>query len=423
MKLDNMLTKIGALLCTSLLGTELAIVPAFAQSSSNAFVVFVNGSGDCCAGAMWDVKHRLERQGATIWTTSYASFRDGSTTNKAPVVNLSIDMDNAFILEAAQVLNSVPKNRPIILVGHSYGGDSILKVLPSINRRVQLVVTIDPVGTGGFRQIATSRRVPSNVDYFMNRWEENGLEGRNIVPFDSRTNGSIPCSAGVCDQDSQNLARNADGSEIRVSCGAEEVTCEGWRLPGCNLGGCWKGSNGTKARRMFHNDMPIDDSIQRTVSDKIQEQLAAFRPPLIPLWLYWNGQREDNSTVANPTSINEQQQSGYVRVSIQGCIFAEQQPSTIPLRLFWNNGRSDNSTVANPTSIDEQQQSDYVEAAIQGYVYPDQQPGTIPLRLFWNNGRSDNSTVANPTSINEQQQSGYVGAAIQGYVYPENMCK
>ena len=154
MRLGNMLTKIGALLCTSLLGMELAIVPASAQSSSKPFVVFVNGSGDCCAGAMWDVKHRLERQGATIWTTSYASFKDGSTTNKAPVVNLSTDMDNAFIFEAALVLNSVPESTPLILIGHSYGGDSILKVLPFIKRRVQLVVTIDPVGTGGFRQIA-----------------------------------------------------------------------------------------------------------------------------------------------------------------------------------------------------------------------------------------------------------------------------
>jgi hypothetical protein len=275
-----MLTKIGALLCTSLLGIELAIVPASAQSSSKPFVVFVNGSGDCCAGAMWNVKQTLEGQGATIWTTSYASFKDGSTTNKAPVVNLSTDMDNAFIFGAVQVLNSVPKSTPIILIGHSYGGDSILKVLPFIQRRIQLVVTIDPVGTGGSRQIATSRRVPSNVDYFMNRWQENGLALDNIVPFDSRTDGSIPCSAGVCDQKSQNLARNADGSEIRVSCGAEEVSCDGWTLPGCNFGGCWKGSNGTKAKRMFHNDMPIDDSIQRTVGDKIQERLAAFSPPI-----------------------------------------------------------------------------------------------------------------------------------------------
>ena len=179
-------------------------------------------------------------------------------------------------------LNTIPKNRPIILIGHSYGGDSILKVLPLINRDIQLVVTIDPVGTGGFRRIATSRRVPSNVQYFMNRWQENGLAGDNIVPFDSRSSGSIPCGAKSCDQQAQNLARNADGSEIRVSCGPQEVSCEGWRLPGCNFGGCWKGSNGTKAKRMFHNDMPVDASIQRSVGDRVISQLASFRPPSLP---------------------------------------------------------------------------------------------------------------------------------------------
>jgi hypothetical protein len=283
MKSSNLLIGIGTLLCTSLLGSELAITPTLAQSSSNAFVVFVNGSGDCCAGEMLDVKDRLQRQGATIWTTSYAKFEDGSQTSKVPVVNLSTDMDNAFIAEAAKVLNSLPESRPIILIGHSYGGDSILKILPSIKRRIQLVVTIDPVGTGGFREIAVRRgKIPPNVDYFMNRWQENGLADSNIVPFDSRINGSIPCSAGVCDQDSQNLARNADGSETRVSCRPQEVTCEGWRLPGCNFRGCWPGSNGTKARRIFHNNMPEDKFIQRVVGDKIEERLVTFSPPSQP---------------------------------------------------------------------------------------------------------------------------------------------
>jgi hypothetical protein len=247
-----------------------------AQSSPKAFVVFVNGSGDCCAGSMTEVINRMRRGGNEVWTTSYASFRDGSTTNKVPVVNLSTDLDSSFIADAALVLNRISKSRPIILIGHSYGGDSVLKILPFINRKIQAVVTIDPVGTGGFRQVAIRRKIPSNVDYFMNRWQENGLAGSNIVPFDSRIGGSIPCSAKICDQDAQNLARNSDGSEIRVSCEAHEVSCNGWKLPGCNFSGCWKGSNGTKAKRVFHNDMPGDDFIQRSVSDKIQQQLQAF---------------------------------------------------------------------------------------------------------------------------------------------------
>jgi hypothetical protein len=247
-----------------------------AQSSSNAFVVFVNGSGDCCAGYMTEVINRVKEGGNEVWTTSYASFRNGSTTNKVSVVNVSTDLDANFIGESTLILNNIPESRPIILIGHSYGGDSILKILPLVERRIQLVVTIDPVGTGGFRQIAISRRVPPNVDYFMNRWQENGLSDSNIVPFDSRSSGSISCNAKVCDQESQNLARNTDGSEKRVSCDAHEVTCDGWRLPGCNFSGCWKGSNGTKAKRMFHNDMPVNDFIQRIVGNKIRQQLVAF---------------------------------------------------------------------------------------------------------------------------------------------------
>lgn len=233
-----------------------------AQSSSkNALIVFVNGSGDCCAEEMNQVRERVE-PGNTLWTTSYANFRNGSTTTKVPVVNLSTNADALFIKEATKVINSQPPDRPIVLIGHSYGGDSILKVLPFITRRVQLVVVIDPVGTGGFRRVATSRVVPPNVDYFINRWQENGLTGQNIVPFDSRINGQIRCTATKgCDQAAQNLVRKEDGSEVRVSCGWAEVTCR------------------TKAKRIEHNSMPEDAYIQKTVGDRIAEVLAAFRPP------------------------------------------------------------------------------------------------------------------------------------------------
>ena len=64
----------------------------------------------------------------------------------------------------------------------------------------------------------------------MNRWQENGLTGDNIVPFDSRISGQILCQATKgCDQTAQNLVRNEDGSEKRVECGWEEVTCPGFQ--------------------------------------------------------------------------------------------------------------------------------------------------------------------------------------------------
>ena len=245
-----------------------------AQSSSkDALIVFVNGSGDCCAGAMFEVIKRV-KPGNTVWTTSYANFKNGSTTTQ--VLGLSTNADALFITEAAQEINSQPASRPIVLIGHSYGGDSILKVLPFITRRVELVVVIDPVGTAGFRRIATNRVVPPNVDYFMNRWQENGLNDENIVPFDSRISGEILCQATKeCDQTAQNLVRNEDGSEKRVECGWEEITCPGFELP---VPPFTKGRKGTKAQRIEHNSMPKDAYIQKIVGDKISEVLTSFRP-------------------------------------------------------------------------------------------------------------------------------------------------
>ena len=247
-----------------------------AQSSSKeALIVFVNGSSDCCAGAMFKVINRV-KPGNTVWTTSYANFKDKSTTIQVPRVGLSTNADALFITEAAQVINSQPASRPIVLIGHSYGGDSILKVLPFITRRVQLVVVIDPVGTAGFRRVATSRVVPPNVDYFMNRWQENGLTGDNIVPFDSRISGQILCQATKgCDQTAQNLVRNEDGSEKRVECGWEEVTCTGFQAP---IPLIRRGRKGTKAKRIEHNFMPEDAYIQKIVGDKVSEVLTSFRP-------------------------------------------------------------------------------------------------------------------------------------------------
>ncbi|MBD1930896.1 MULTISPECIES: alpha/beta hydrolase [Cyanophyceae] len=242
--------------------------------STDAFIVFVNGSGDCCAEYMNQALDRLRRGvRGEIWTTSYANFRDGSSTVKAPVVNLSVNADALFIKEATEKINSLPSSRPVVLIGHSYGGDSILKVLPFITRRVQLVVVIDPVGTGGFRRVATERVVPPNVDYFMNRWQENGLTGQNVVPFDSRISGQLRCSATKgCDQNSANLARNTDGSEIRTDCRWDEVTCPGFVAPTPFR----RGRKGTKAVRIEHNSMPQDAYIQHTVVEKIKVALRPF---------------------------------------------------------------------------------------------------------------------------------------------------
>lgn len=278
MKLSKFILGYGIASTLAINGLFLSTTTQAQAQSNGAFVAFVNGSGDCCAGGMSSAMERMKRGlklDRPIWITSYANFADRSSTRKVPVVNLSVNDDKRFINEAAQIINAIPASKPVVLIGHSYGGDSILKVLPFITRRVQLVAVIDPVGTGGFRTVATTRVVPNNVDYFLNRWQENGLTGSNIVPFDSRVSGKIVCLATKgCDQDSASLARNADGSENRENCRWDEVTCPGFVAPNPFIGR--KGRKGTKAVRIEHNLMPEDAYIQHIVMEKLKVALRPF---------------------------------------------------------------------------------------------------------------------------------------------------
>jgi len=249
MKLGKILTGVGAVVFTSLLGTALLIRPAVAQSS-RPYVVFVNGWQNCCSWGMNALQNRLINQmNAEPRYVPYSNFdNNGSSGNTST--------DERFLRDGADFINNqLDQNRPLILIGHSFGGDSVLKLLPRINRRIQLVAVIDPVRTGGLRATLKALNVPSNVDYFYNRWQEN-----EPFPNDFKVNGSIPCNARRCDQDSQFALTDTNGNPRREKCKLLEA-CK------------------TKQVRAGHQSLPTDDWIQRVIGDKIQEQIAAFQPP------------------------------------------------------------------------------------------------------------------------------------------------
>ncbi len=237
---------------------------ASAQSSLRPYIVLVNGWPNCCARG---ITNRFPPINAEIRAVPYSNFsHNGSSGNTSN--------DSAFLKDGADFINNkLDRNRPLILIGHSFGGDSVLKLLPRINRRIQFVAVIDPVSTFGLRASLKSLVVPNNVDYFFNRWQEN-------LPFpnDFKTNGSIPCSAKKCDQDSQNIARNADYSPVTTECRWDEVTCPGFVAP---IPFVRKGKKGRKQVRVGHQDLPKDAFLQKDLGDKIQKILAAFRPPAV----------------------------------------------------------------------------------------------------------------------------------------------
>lgn len=220
-------------------------------------VVFVNGYEDCCAWYMEDVARALGTRGAAIMRVPWDSF-----TDKAKQQSRTSN-DAAFLQQGAEFINQkLHPDSELIIIGHSFGGDSVLKLLPRIKRRILFAAVIDPVAAGGLRAAIPSRGVPANVHYFFNRWQQNRLAMENVVPFDSALSGQIQsCRASVCDQDAQNIARAADGSPFRDTCGWEEVTCPGYSLV--------PPRRGTKQRRIMHNGMPVDAYIQRQIIDKV----------------------------------------------------------------------------------------------------------------------------------------------------------
>ena len=238
-----------------------------AQSASQRpYAVFVNGYGNCCAWGMNDVQKALQNMGAEIRYVAWDNFKDGAGQKSY------LSSDKQFLREAQDFINNqLDSNRPLILIGHSFGGDSLLSLAPRIKRRILFLGVIDPVAIGGLRNPIKRRGVPSNVDYFLNRWQTNQLDPDNLVPFDRFVSGSVQnCRAQTCDQQEENIARRANGFPIEVACDFWEVSCPGYEpSPG--------GSNGYKEKPLHHNLMPTDAYIQQQIIDRITQLLQIAR--------------------------------------------------------------------------------------------------------------------------------------------------
>lgn len=278
-------------------------------NSPNPYVILVNGYQD---QAIWVhpkkspnsfvpyigiVTNYLASLGSDFMVVPWDHFEDGGGQKSRKVLGincgktLTCGNDAEFLRDGANYINNkVPLNRPLVLIGHSFGGDSLLKLSSRINRNIAFLGVIDSTTILGMR---TRRPVPSNVHYFFNRWQENPLRVTgNIVPFDNRiTDGRLQCGtnatpAGLpgnnfipmprsttCDQDPQNISRNSKGEPYKDACKFYEVTCSGYKVY------FWGIDYGTKQRRIEHDSMPKDEFIQTQMLGAIKKALSTFPKP------------------------------------------------------------------------------------------------------------------------------------------------
>lgn len=183
-------------------------IPSTQDPSIRPLVILVNGKGDCCIQSMTNVINTLQDAHTELYVVPWNSLSKSSENDS--------DLNDAlFKSEVANYINNkLEPNRPVILIGHSFGGDSLLKVAPLIKRRILFLGVLDPVALGGRRDIVTQYEVPANVDYFFNRWQRNRPWPIDLIDGKVQNCHALDCS----NQGEQSVAKKVDGSDIRVKC-------------------------------------------------------------------------------------------------------------------------------------------------------------------------------------------------------------
>lgn len=191
-----------------------ADLPMTAKPKAVAFLV--NGFTGCCIPKR--VKKFLEEQeGVKVYEANWNDLeRKRDPGHFTEVDQANYNTDEYFIKQMQDEIAKYPEPTPIILIGHSFGGDSVLQVVKRINgRRIAFLGVLDPVGRGGLRENVTEP-VPSSVAYFFNRWQQNppippdpisGMEHVNILPVDSLQSGKLSSHAGENNQKKQNTEK------------------------------------------------------------------------------------------------------------------------------------------------------------------------------------------------------------------------
>lgn len=169
-----------------------------AGAPPRAVAFLINGYTGCCIPKR--VRKFLDEQPRVVvhegnWN-DLERKRDPGGFNPREVTT----SDEYFIRQMQDAIAKISEITPIIIIGHSFGGDAVLQVAKRVRpRRIAFLGVLDPVGRGGLRENVTWP-VPSNVDYFFNRWQQNppfpsdiigGNEQMNVVPFDSLQSGKI----------------------------------------------------------------------------------------------------------------------------------------------------------------------------------------------------------------------------------------
>ncbi len=121
--------------------------------NGNGPVVFlVNGFGGCAPCITRALHDKLKANGISVYDLDWNDiYRRTQLSN----LNLS---DAEFLQQMEAVISAIPESRPIVLIGHSFGGDSSLKVVHRTSRCIELLGVLDAVEQGGHQDWSKRRK-------------------------------------------------------------------------------------------------------------------------------------------------------------------------------------------------------------------------------------------------------------------------
>lgn len=193
------------------------------------YVILISGHGGGYIDKTLKIKEDLRGNRIHLIRGNWNDL-DSSRNNRPAFFPNAERFDN-FLDQIELEFQRIPENSKVILVGHSLGGGAVIKsssVAKKINRKIEWLIALDPVGENGIRlnvkkkrpiagpcsspryvdengdthgsdavyascrMVATNRFIPRQVKNFFNRWQRN-----QMWPIDFDQSGFIKVRRGV----------------------------------------------------------------------------------------------------------------------------------------------------------------------------------------------------------------------------------
>ncbi|AFY36818.1 Curculin domain protein (mannose-binding) lectin [[Leptolyngbya] sp. PCC 7376] len=174
--------KISASLSQLSLATVFAITPAIALSNpvfaetASPLAILVSDN----ASQMTTIESALKDLDAEVWQVSPSDFIGG---HNLPLSIQRRSPNSVSVIDAKYTFNSIPEGRPIFLIGQGVGVQSIAKLVPLIERPIELVAFVEPPKN---QAISYSAVVGPQVGMFLNYFQ---LPNENK----NASLGDLPC--------------------------------------------------------------------------------------------------------------------------------------------------------------------------------------------------------------------------------------